>query len=130
MYLAAAQSMQSDAYSLPATFKYFPTVALGLATGGNLFCSISQAVTGDLKLGILVLYILYFIPLGFAWALLYEPDFGPATDLDGLKDRQMISNILVLAVTGLHFVIGLGSIVSGTPVPGGTLSSTEYLLAG
>ncbi len=101
-----------------ASWFQFPGVVAGLvlATVGNLFCAVSrcsdaasQKPVGWLRNALFVAYLLYFIPLIFAFLFFFLDSgmFGNSTVIQTTAERQQFVGIVVVAITGLHFVLGL-----------------------
>ena len=101
-----------------ASWFQFPGVLAGLvlATVGNLFCAVSrcsdaasQNPVGRLRNALFVAYLLYFIPLSFAFLFFFLDSgmFGNSTVIQTTAERQQFVGIVVVAITGLHFVLGL-----------------------
>lgn len=101
-----------------ASWFQFPGVVAGLvlATVGNLFCVVSRCsdaaskkTVGRLRNALFVAYLLYFIPLIFAFLFFFLDSgmFGNSTVIQTTAERQQFVGIVVVAITGLHFVLGL-----------------------
>ena len=101
-----------------ASWFQFPGVVTGLvlATVGNLFCAVSRfsdaaskKSVGRLRNALFVAYLLYFIPLVFAFLYLFLDSgfFADGAEIQTTADRQQFVGIVVVAITGLHFVLGL-----------------------
>lgn len=101
-----------------ASWFQFPGVVAGLvlATVGNLFCAVSRFSdaasknpVGWLRNALFVAYLLYFIPLIFAFLYLFvDPGFfTDGAEIQTTAERQQFVGIVVVAITGLHFVLGL-----------------------
>ena len=112
---------------LDASWFQFPGVLAGLAlaTVGNLFCAVSRfsdaaskKAVGWLRNALFVAYLFYFIPLIFAFLFFFLDSgmFGNSSVIQTTADRQQFVGIVVVAITGLHFVLGLVvSLCSDTP---------------
>ena len=101
-----------------ASWFQFPGVVTGLAlaTVGNLFCAVSRFSdaasknpVGWLRNALFVAYLLYFIPLIFAFLFFFLDSgfFADGAEIQTTADRQQFVGIVVVAITGLHFVLGL-----------------------
>ena len=101
-----------------ASWFQFPGVVTGLvlATVGNLLCAVSRLIdaaskksVGRLRNLLFVAYLLYFIPLVFAFLYLFVDwgFFADGAEIQTTADRQQFVGIVVVAITGLHFVLGL-----------------------
>jgi len=101
-----------------ASWFQFPGVVTGLvlATVGNLLCAVSRLLdaaskksVGRLRNALFVAYLLYFIPLVFAFLYLFVDwgFFADGAEIQTTADRQQFVGIVVVAITGLHFVLGL-----------------------
>lgn len=101
-----------------ASWFQFPGVVTGLvlATAGNLLCAVSRLIdaaskksVGRLRNLLFVAYLLYFIPLIFAFLFFFLDSgmFGNSAEIQTTADRQQFVGFVVVAITGLHFVLGL-----------------------